>query len=310
MTQLVRNLIESSPKPNFAPQVSYWVEPGSGTRKSRCGRLRYFAHESGDKWHAEGGYYRCRNIDCPECWNKKGGWLDEAERRIFAGIGKGRPEGWENELQEVVVQSPFGKGSEDWILDAGERRRIVGEFREAAGGRIVPPGAWVLHYKAAVGPFALDYCPSGPHLHIFTVGTLPPEIGLGLLVTRVRKPAVTEVLMACVRGYTAGIATAEKPKPKDRPVPMVGWFGRRVVKKAGPAPPKPEPARFCHSCNHEVPKHAWERVEILKEGISGEGSWVLERSEVRVLPPEFMSRGSLEEESFNLKPRFYGSRKP
>jgi hypothetical protein len=306
MKAIVRNLISVTPPTQQAPRVSYWVEPGSGRTQWRCGKLRRFGHFTGEVCHVEAGYYRCRRPECPVCWNQKGGWLDEAEKRILAGIGKGRDEGWEDSLQEVIIESQFAPGQEAWMLDPGERRRIIAEFRAAAGSRSVPPGAWVLHFKPTT--LASDRCPQRPHLHIFTVGTLPHEVGLGLLVTRVHKPAVRECLIGCTRGYTAGLKTEANPHPKDRCIQGIGWFGRTKPKTVPGLVIRAEPARFCHTCSADVPKYDWNLVEPLVEAPLGEGSYVLKREDVRILRPEFMPRGGIEEESFALKPRFYSSR--
>ena len=220
-----------------------WFDPGSGSQGSRsCGIMRSWGHVTGGMVHAEAGFVRCQRPGCPECFDKPRGYLDRCRDRILAGIGKSLDEGWEEDLQELVVAPYFAPGSEQMLLDATYRRGLIrsvrlehsarvgircgcghaGEVHDPSGTcqakgcakfghpcrgeGLLTPGAYVIHPIAPLGRIASDSCPDLPHLHLFFRGRCEGS----------RKPGLYTVLRDATRG-TGQVCGTRRRASKDRP---------------------------------------------------------------------------------------------
>ncbi len=302
-----------------------WFDPGSGSQGSRsCGIMRSWGHVTGGMVHAEAGFVRCQRPGCPECFDKPRGYLDRCRDRILAGIGKSLDEGWEEDLQELVVAPYFAPGSEQMLLDATYRRGLIrsvrlehsarvgircgcghaGEVHDPSGTcqakgcakfghpcrgeGLLTPGAYVIHPIAPLGRIASDSCPDRPHLHLFFRGWCEGS----------RKPGLYTVLRDATRGYRPGMRNEETGvEGPPRLIPAIGWFGRRSTRKDPVVLPAPEKTRFCHSCMKTVPKAEWSIVASRRFLVDAEGAWSAPVDDVTFLRNSYERRSSLDEES-------------
>lgn len=289
----------------ISAQPEYYAMPLGGSEKGpRCGRMVVMGHPSAPgKWDVEAHVYTCRRAQCPRCYNLRGGYIDQAVRRIEAGILKGKAPGAEDRVTEYIVTP---QADETALMDKEYRADVLRRARRALEGRTVNPGAWVLHWRPSCAP---DTCPPPPHLHIF-IETIAGSLPIGAPVKdphgkpleyrrldstlKIRRMPIPEVSVA-VRvmgrvGYTSGMRGRGR---KDRWVNLIGWFGRRGVGKKSEwdreaeADLKESRTVLCPVCHKEVPRRSWSAVSVSGLDTSKGGSWEVSETQIRPLEREW-----------------------
>jgi hypothetical protein len=244
--------------------------PGQAAPLPGCGKIRSYGHLAGDRVHAEARVFRCHRFSCSSCWDQPSGWADRAASRIQAGILKDTTD-QEDSVGEFLI---LFRCDLELFSDPAFIRRAVDRFRARLGGAVIPPGAWIRHTGNEHDDAGNQWCPVDPHLHVFVrVGPdLPRELGLGVRFQgRDRIPGLEAQLRR------ARQLTVSSPGMADRKVPIVGWFGRKIVRSKDPAPTAPPvelaQTRFCEICKEHIPKESWYRVISRRAVVEKEGFW-------------------------------------
>jgi hypothetical protein len=296
---------EASENVKLSPTADFFSHPlGEGTLGPRCGKLVTMGHNKGNGfWDVESHVYTCRRAECPRCYKLPGGYLDQAQTRIEAGILKGKTAAQMERVAEYVVG--FQTSDEFAFLDRNWRLEVIKRVRRALEPATVPPGAYILHWRPQNAP---DYCPQAPHLHVF-IETVPGAAPVGeeihdaygkpfeyrrlddtLTIRRMAIPEVRVALRVMGRvGYTSGM------RGRARYVTLVGWFGRRGIGKKSEWQKeierdlKESRTVLCPVCKKNVPRKDWSAVSMRHLKPAEPGSW--EVPEAQVVPIEHGWRG-------------------
>lgn len=275
-----------------AEQVVYWSPNGSGTSLIDCGALKYRAHERGPAWDVTGFYQRCHRPECPSCWDKRGGWLDRAEKRILDSMDKAFKPGWERQLRETIIAPWIKEGDESMWQESWFKRQMIQELRKRAGSYMASPGAWVFHHMEGGREMPPDQCPERDHMHVFFVASRDAWVPDGM---KIRIPGLTAALRIAQHCAVAADSPGMKTtKRKKRKVAIIGWFGRRIGLRLPPIgspipPPEKEKTFHCRACNADVPRREW--VPVFPRGVvlESEGSWVIDGGDLDFLMPDWVT---------------------